>query len=306
MIRPVQAPSILASLLAGLLLALPALAQTPGELPPVYRVELIVFEHVDGRSDQRPAAEPLDFTAALDPNALAVFASALDDHLQSLAAILPTLTLPPRSGPGAPALVRSDEQIQPVPRDYTAIELSPTMQRALARLEASPAQLPVATRAWYQGAGHAARTAPVRVHDAEVVAIHQPPTPSRPLFLPQLGPVLGRDLPFESIPMQRPIHRIDGTVRLRRTQFLRLELDLVLQQPPGDDDAAASDPRWQLHRLQQARAIRPDRFEYFDSSRFGVLARITEFERIEPEIEPEPVIPPVVEPTTEPGAGDSG
>lgn len=303
MIRPVRPQSVFTRLLADLgcvlALMLPALAlaQTPDSGPPVYRVELIVFEHVNGRSDQRPAAEPLDFTAALDPNTVAVFSGALDKHLRAPAAILPTVTLPPRSGPEAPALVRADERIQPVPRDYAAVELSSTMQRALARLENSPMHRPVATQAWFQAAGRASRTAPVRIHDAQVVATHQP---EAPLVLPELGPAPGRELPFESIPMERPIHRIDGTVRLRRTQFLRLELDLVLQQPPGVEDAAASDPRWQLHRLQQGRPVRTDRFEYFDSSRFGVLARITEFERIEPEIEPEPVAEPVAEPVVEP------
>ncbi|PKL96635.1 MAG: hypothetical protein CVV18_00945 [Gammaproteobacteria bacterium HGW-Gammaproteobacteria-8] len=279
----------LGCLLIGLGLALPALtlAQPDASKPAVYRVELIVFEHVDGRSDRRAAADALNFTDALDPDALAQFSSAIERHLQSLAALLPNFSLPPRTGPEAAALVRADQQIQPLPHDYASAPMSPEMTRALSRLEDSPAHLPVATAAWFQPAERGARSTRVRVHDAETVAMYQPPPPPRPLFLPDLGPLLGRDLPFESIPVARPIYRLDGTARLRRTQFLRLELDLVLQSAPEADDTLG-DPRWQLHRLEQARAVRPGRFEYFDSSRFGVLALITEFEWLEPEPPPEP------------------
>lgn len=297
MTHPVRAQSIFASLLTSLVLALPAQAQTPQRGESVYRVELIVFEHVGGRSDQRPAAEPLNFSDALDPNALTVLTAAREEHLEALATTLPTLTLPPRSGPEAPRLVHGDEQVQPVPEAYTAVALSPAMRGAQRRLDASPVHRPVATLAWFQGATAASRTAKVRVHDAQVVAFHRPTEPTNPSQQSAPGSALGRDLRTESIPVARPIHRIDGTARLRRTQFLRLELDLVLQQPPTADDSTMPDPRWQLHRLQQARSVRPNRFEYFDSSRFGVLARITEFERVEPKIAAVPEFAPAPKPT---------
>jgi len=303
--RPVRKQTRLAWLLSGLTLMLPALApaQAQDSGVSVYRVELIVFEHVGGRSDRRPAAEPMNFTETLDPEALAALDAAIADHLPVLAESVPTLTLPPRIGPEAPALAKGEETIQPVPRDYAAVELSPTMQRALSRLETSPAHSPVATAAWFQTAERGQRSAQVRVHDDEIVSIRQPQTPQRPDSLVDLGPQLGRDLPFEPVPVARPIYRIDGTARLRRTQFLRLELDLAFNQPSRSDadsadETSGSDPRWLLHRLQQQRAVRPERFEYFDSSRFGVLARITEYKRIVPEPVPAPM--PVPGPAHDP------
>lgn len=289
-------------LLSALLLSVPVQAQAPRDdsaPAPVYRIELIVFEHQDGRSDRRLAAAPLDFTDALHPQLLALLDAQLERHLALLERALPIFSLPPRVGAQAPALVAGEERIQPVPRSYAAVELSPAMQRALERLQRSPEHRPVAAQAWFQTANPGQRTAAVRVHDETVVDWHRPEMSEDEPWLPE--PVLLPDAepPFAPVAIARPIHRLDGTVRLRRTQFLRLELDLVLQEARLMSDGGPADQRWQLHRVRRDRAVRPDRMEYFDSSRFGVLARITAFERVDPE-PPEPPPPPMADPAPEP------
>lgn len=99
--------------------------------------------------------------------------------------------------------------------------------------------------------------------------------------------------------------RLDGRLALVQRQFLHAELDLEWREaaerpglpgarpaPPRSDasdsgtDAAA--PTWRVHRLQQSRVIRPDRWTYFDSERFGVLLRVTELPPLLPPPEPEP------------------
>jgi len=309
---------------ALLLLALPALAlaqprptDEPPAGPPVYRLELIVFEYPEGRSDARPASDSLDFSRLPDPRLMAAARRAVNEHLAALRRALPMLP-DPIDGERRAWLENEDERIEPAPDPYLAsVPLSAPMRDALERLDASPEHLPVATLAWVQPAERRRRTPMLRVHDDQVVARIEPPAPPAGFFfpdpeiieraLPDAGNVFtatGSSAPVREIPglprppPVQPVYRIDGGARLYRGQFFRLHLDLVLQQPaeparlPGAPARPADDAVWTLHRLNQTRAIRPGRFEYFDSSRFGVLARLTRFERRLPAPPPEPVSAP--------------
>lgn len=104
-------------------------------------------------------------------------------------------------------------------------------------------------------------------------------------------------------PVARAAVRLDGSIALIRRQFLHADLDLhwrsPVQRPPalsrsgtrGEPAESSESPRFEVHRLQQSRAVRTDRWEFFDSARFGVLLRVTELEPLLPLPPPEPAVP---------------
>lgn len=277
--------------------------------PAVFRIEVIVFRHADGRSDRIRATEPVDFTDDIDPLLVATANEWAELGLTRLSEVGPPVAIPGRSGETTPFLETEDETIRPIPPAYAALDnLSPSVQRALTRLTDAAQYEPVVARAWTQNAPPGQSTALVRVHDETVIDVIEPEVEQRPLVLLQVLPF---DPPAESPPVARNLFRLDGTLRLRQRQFLHLDLDLAWQTRahalanrvmPQRDTARAEDAgvvdrgdgensqqAWQLHRLQQSRIVEPGRFEYFDSSLFGVLVRIDRFEQVVPEIEiPEP------------------
>lgn len=288
------------------------------EYPPVYRIELVVFAHVDGRSDRTRADAPADFTDRLDPLLLARANAMAERQLSGLAGFLPVAGVPGDTDETTPWLEPEEQTLRPIPPVYSALDdLSRPIQRAFDRLIDAPEYDPVIARAWIQHAQRGRPTARVRIHDQNVADVIEP------AYGQSLVPVLEM-LPFgpliETPPPALEIYRLDGTVRLRQRQFLHMDLDLVWQTralaladsgpPAGDRVAAPGDPQsidgqlidgqlinnqsinnqsindqWRLHRLRQSRIVRPGRLEYFDSSLFGVLVRIDRFEQVVPEVE---------------------
>jgi len=272
------------------------------EYPPVYRIEVIVFNHVDGRSDRLRGAGPLDFTDQLDPLLVARTNDMAQRQLAGLAGFLPVARIPGESDETTPYLQSEEQTLRPIPPVYSALgDLSRPIQRAMDRLLDAPQYDPVTARAWIQLARRDRRTAAVRIHDQTVVDLVEPADEQSLVPMPHL-------LPFGPLVKTPPpaldIYRLDGTLRLRQRQFLHLDLDLVWQtraralanrMPPVEESTVTTngpvdgEGEWQLHRLQQSRIVEPGRLEYFDSSLFGVLVRIERFEQVVPEIEmPEP------------------
>jgi len=272
------------------------------EYPPVYRIEVIVFNHVDGRSDRLRGAGPLDFTDQLDPLLVARTNDMAQRQLAGLAGFLPVARIPGESDETTPYLQSEEQTLRPIPPVYSALgDLSRPIRRAMDRLLDAPQYDPVTARAWIQLARRDRRTAAVRIHDQTVVDLVKPADEQSLVPMPHL-------LPFGPLVKTPPpaldIYRLDGTLRLRQRQFLHLDLDLVWQtraralanrMPPVEESTVTTngpvdgEGEWQLHRLQQSRIVEPGRLEYFDSSLFGVLVRIERFEQVVPEIEmPEP------------------
>jgi len=273
------------------------------EYPPVYRVEVLVFRHADGRSDRIRSAAPTDFTEQLDPLLLARANHSAERELARLAAVLPVAPLPGEIDQTTPWLEAEEQILRPIPPVYSALgDLSGPIRRAMDRLIDAPEYEPVLARAWIQLAGRGRSTAAVRIHDQTVVETIEPDDDRSLVPVPHVlpfGPLV------EIPPPALDIYQLDGTLRLRQRQFLHLDLDLVWQQraralpdrmmpPSGQSGPTARGPEaaggeWQLHRLQQSRIVEPGRLEYFDSSLFGVLVRIDRFAQVVPEIEaPEP------------------
>src|SRR6056297_1080846 len=272
------------------------------EYLPVYRVEVIVFSHADGRSDRIRSAASMDFTDQLDPLLLARANDLAESWLADLAVALPVARIPGKIDETTPWLETDGQILRPIPPVYSALgDLSRPIQRAMDRLLDAPEYDPVTARAWIQLARRDRRTAAVRIHDQTVVDLVKPADEQSLVPMPHL-------LPFGPLVKTPPpaldIYRLDGTLRLRQRQFLHLDLDLVWQtraralanrMPPVEESTVTTngpvdgEGEWQLHRLQQSRIVEPGRLEYFDSSLFGVLVRIERLEQVVPEIEmPEP------------------
>lgn len=278
--------------------------------PPVYRVEVIVFGHADGRSDRIRGAGPLDFTDRLDPLLIARANVTAERQLAGLAGFLPVARIPGEIRETTPYLESGQQTLRPIPPVYSALgDLSRPIRRVMDRLLDAPDYDPVTARAWIQPARS---TAAMRIHDQTVVDRVEPEDGQRLVHVAQVLPVGPL---AETPPSALDIYRLDGTLRLRRRQFLHLDLDLVWQtraraltdrMPPVDQPAAVTNEpddgegEWQLHRLQQSRIVQPGRLEYFDSSLFGVLVLIERFEQIVPEPAvsntpaPEEIVDPVM------------
>lgn len=264
--------------------------------PSVYRVEVVVFSHTAGRSDQGRSARPANFTEWLDPLLVARANDMAERQLAILAGVLPVAPIPGEIDESTRRLESSGQTIRPIPPLYSALgDLSSPIQRALDRLLDAPEYDPITARAWIQLAGRGRPTATMRIHDKTIVDLIEPGDDQSRVEEP----------PWVETPQAGlAIYRLDGTLRLRQRQFLHLDLDLVWQSQaravpdrmrPTDEASTASnrpeiaDGEWQLHRLKQSRIVRPGRLEYFDSSLFGVLVWIERFEQVVPEIEvPEP------------------
>jgi len=293
-----------------------AQVETDADLPPVYRVEVIVVLHTGGQSDARRTAAPIDYLAALDPRWVAHAWMLAESHRQWLKQALPML--PPGREPvdpaRLPALANDQETLRPAPPRFAARpRLSGSMARALERLQGAAAFEPIAWRSWFQTAPRRRAMPTVRIHDDQVID-YRPASPTGagfPLFLDRVRvPVKFEDqapVGFTILAepsFAQPQYRLDGQIGLRRRQFLHAELDLTWQVPaePGIDDRQIPEPdqaEWLTHRLVQSRIIRPDRLEYFDSARFGVLLLVTGFQQIEPEPELAPA------PAPKPPAGET-
>ncbi len=291
-------------------------------LPPVYRVEVIVFRHADGESDRRRSTEPLNFTRIDDPRDRAAMHAAIERGLAVMRQAVPLLS-PPQIDGATPWLENDDRRLQPIPPFHADLgALSAPMQTALERLDESPLTEPLAIRSWLQTAERGHRSPAMRIHDDfQVATFTAPATPAKPLFWPHWPPAraLVRDgwpevqgRLFSANLSPRQLYRTDGALRLFRRQFLHFDIDLVWQEktaapsphmqpdfgvpewlvsgspdPPESGAAEPVDePAWRIHRVEQSRVVRDQRFEYFDSALLGVLVRLERFEQVIPEIEP--------------------
>ncbi|MBY6205400.1 CsiV family protein [Halomonas denitrificans] len=332
MSRAAFSAALVVASLAGSLPIGEARAQS-NDAPTEYRVEVLVVEPVDGRSDDWPVDAPGRFDGALDPRVVAEAGPLLAPAWSALAAPGVPIPQPLAERTGRVALDESEDDSDAGTPDEAYRTLTrPAMFAALEPLPAGLAELrervadsgefePVTALAWLQPAGRPRRPGPIRVHD-DVVVDRRPVPPTNPDRVareaesPVRSPVDRRNaaidsnerlVPPEGSARTGPAFRLDGSLALVRRQFLHAELDLHWQTPvrrlgelrPGVDsmrlapnDAGSADG-WRVHRLRQSRVIRPDRWEYFDSERFGVLLRVTELDPLLPLPPPEP--PPAVD-----------
>jgi hypothetical protein len=269
-----------------------------------YRVEVIVLTHEGGRPDAYPVTEVDDFRSLIDPldRAVAAAMSPRDDAsddaddsnganadgddtdtgaaaydprqaLETIAAIT-ALEKPPSATSSEPGTVGPFW-----PRAYVNLpRLSPDMQAAWERLETSGQFEPRAWRAWHQLIGRDETSRPVRIHDRQVLRGDW----LRTTAVPPAEPTDGAGIPPSSETGWRPApeFRLDGSIRVYHSQFMHAASDLAWREPLEPDRRPLARDHlppglFQQHRLEQSRAIRPGRLEYFDSSWLGVLLKVT-------------------------------
>jgi hypothetical protein len=163
--------------------------------------------------------------------------------------------------------------------------MSDMMEDAWRRLRLGAAYRPLLFVVWEQS--RIDFHPPVRVHGEDVIA--------RRLLFP--GGMAWVDLRSEDMfaPYRAPYFRLDGTVQMRRSRFLHLDLDLEYRDalvPAGtplpasaaeaEMLAATSAPVAEpppgpalVHALHQTRQVRTGELQYFDTPYLGVLARVT-------------------------------
>lgn len=273
---------------AALALPLPGRA----EEQTLVRVEVIVFQHADGRPDRWPAWSDHAFSALPDPQERARLAawtargqpgSARPDEAAGEAEAA-------RPGGITPGLNPADQQASPESRAaslepdsddspgpvwpdfYVGLPaLSSTMQQAQQRLEASPQYQVLTKVTWLQPLERGVTTRPVRIRGSQALAINW--SEASPASLP-IEPSLPRPLAMPEIQ-----YRLDGSLHLRQRQFSHVDLDLVWSEPaPANRRAPQLGHDRRIHRLKQSRPIRLDRLEYFDSAWLGVLVRVEEWQ----------------------------
>ncbi len=274
-------PAALAALCAFALLVPHAVLANEAE--PLYRVEAIAFVHLDGQSDRYPVESLRDFNGLVDPLRL------LEAQRQAKLAFDAFVRLQPGRAGDHAGEAPDPESDWPTP--WLAQEaLSPGMEDVRRRLENDTRYEVLAWRSWHQPVEQGRRTPRIRFHDQRVIDEHWPEAERPP---PASADHEAEPDPAGAAP--RFQHALDGSIRLVRRQFLRIELDLELRQAATrfltDDDPegrSAIPSDWVVHRLHEARAVRAGRLEYFDSSWLGLLILIERLDPPPPEALPAP------------------
>jgi hypothetical protein len=290
-----------------------------------YRVEILVLSHLDQNETPREMkwindySESLDFLTPPPP----VEEAGEDSMAQDAAGTAETAAETPAEFDQE---VENPEEL--AEKDPNAVvhieEMSENMQEAWRRLRLSAPFRPEQFLSWEQGSSEPFPS--LRVHDLVVVKTDDPyadlrqaledealednPAMEQPqVFADAAGLNALQDGTEDEAQAELPdpnvFYRLDGSVKLIRTRFLHLELDLqlrdaVYQEPepfsaPGSllatrpqetspaADALSKDenppPRepvsFLIHPLTQSRQVKTERMEYFDGPVIGVLAYIT-------------------------------
>ena len=287
-----------------------------------YRVEILVLSHLQYEAVPSDAEWLRDFSSSLD--FLKVEdgededgEETQDDEVGAELLIVNSEADEPGGTVTAPGqetgseLLPDEDQPEEPWADVIAVEsMSDVMREAWRRLRLSAPFRPEQYLSWEQSADEPFPS--LRIHDLDVLLIESPCDDLRetstveaeekdgPFVFTDQGNILPggameEDAEEPEWPDPTLFYRIDGTVMLRRSRFLHLDLDLELRQAVFDEQLLTSasilsgenesgEPELPLptsfliHSLKQSRQVKSQRMEYFDSPVLGVLAWITPFE----------------------------
>jgi len=275
-----------------------------------YRVEILVLTHLRHESEPLKVDHPRDYSNSLD----FLLVPEPDETTEEEQPEAVTAAEPVANA-GADALTISedgaplpDEEVDPW-ADVIPIETrSDVMQEAWRRLRLSAPFRPQQYLSWVQSGDEPFPL--LRIHNQEIVLIDDPYAEERAalalaeedeadtIVFSDQGQTLPDDPEADAepeLPDPTLYYELDGTVKLTRTRFLHLELDLEMRIPQFEprvmdeqplslaipDEAEDGPPRptsFEVHKLQQSRQVKTDRMEYFDGPVIGVLAYITPFD----------------------------
>lgn len=249
-----------------------------------YRVEVIVFRHLQATPEPREATELRSFSRFPD----------LEERKQT--EILPeaaddSSAAPSRGDVLTNELVADELYRSDLPDDLHVItEKSEKMDATWRRLRSSKGYRPLVYAAWEQN--RIDYYPPIRIHDQNVIDT-QLQAPGNILFadLTALDPLAAYRSNF---------YQIDGSLQLRRSRFLHLYLDLELREESDQVTSAANDQamtsesflatadkqfltdtdvnetgRYGVYTIQQNRQISTGEMQYFDTPYFGALVYVT-------------------------------
>ena len=280
-----------------------------------YRVEVLVLQHLNSSQEAKALKSIRDYSDAQD----FLTPGNEDDKMvpEGCAPEVIVATTPPESpvgGQDQPATEPDgivEEDIDPNAVIHVP-DMGAEMQEAWRRLRLSGPFRPLQFLAWEQGSEEPFPE--LRLHDLEVVFIDDPYADLREIEIYKdgyandaAGDVSDETacVEIETDPFPEPTlyYALDGTVSLKRSRFLHLNLDLqwreAVEIPPslsGQDalpdrmrgnrpvvDAASIETiqspgrpvEFRVHSMEQSRQVRSSRMEYFDGPVIGVLAWIT-------------------------------
>ncbi len=269
-----------------------------------YRVEVLVLTHLRSAEPAAEADEIKDYSSALD--FLTPVEEPENEESTDAGAIAQA-----EIAAADPSIIEEPEQD---PNEVVHVEeMSDVMQEAWRRLRLSAPFRPQQYLSWEQGNQEPFPV--LRVHDLDVVLVKDPIARERLKMIeadllergseaeskrkderreliftaPASGAAqVSDETPQEpEIPGPAQYYRLDGTVTLRRSRFLHLDLDLQMREgiwEPEPLEIVSREPviferagptSFLLHELQQSRQVKTERMEYFDGPMLGVLAFIT-------------------------------
>ena len=284
-----------------------------------YRVEIIVLTHLRHEAVPADAESLRDFSGSLD------FLEAKSDEDEDEGGEGENREDRQDDVVGAellqetgPELLPDEDQPEEPWADVIAVEdMSDVMRETWRRLRLSAPFRPEQYLSWEQSANDPFPS--LRIHDLEVLLIENSCTvlhetlateasedaDSPFVFTDQVNILPGDDIEEAAEEPQLPdptlFYRIDGTVMLRRSRFLHLDIDIELRQATFDEQPLTLTPilggeresgelgvpgeselpltaSFLIHQIEQSRQVKSQRMEYFDSPVLGVLAWITPFE----------------------------
>ncbi len=250
-----------------------------------YRVEVIVFRHLQATADSKEAGELRSFSQFPD----------LEERKQAKDQVdSPRVDPPTASSPGdglTSELLAVEEYRSDLPDDlHVVTEKSDKMDATWRRLRSSKSYRPLVYAAWEQN--RIDYYPPIRIHDQNVIDTQ--------LLAP--GNILFADLTANDplAAYRSHFYQIDGSLQLRRSRFLHLYLDLELREEASqlmseDKDQAVSGESslstadkslltdtsmdktgaYGIYAIQQNRQISTGEMQYFDTPYIGALVYVT-------------------------------
>ena len=275
-----------------------------------YRVEVLVLTHLNSVEPATKMNEIRDYSSALD-FLTPVEEPEEEENVELQEDPVDTTVITQQEDTSGESAIAEEAEQDPNEVVHHE-EMSDVMREAWRRLRLSAPFRPQQYLSWEQGDQEPFPV--LRVHDLEVILVKDPLARERLRMIEadllesesekQLELVAGApSTQTPQIPVDDPMtaeepempgptqyYRLDGTVMLRRSRFLHVDLDLQMRDgiwEPEPLEIVSMDPviyeragptSFLVHELVQSRQVKTERMEYFDGPMLSVLTFITAIE----------------------------
>jgi len=271
-----------------------SLARAQESEPAWVTVELIIFQQ-DPLPDQVSEVFPVDPGRPVFAGSVLLRPNVPEEDASAAAA--PSAEASPIAPGAAVAADATTEQSPLLP--YT--ELDPSswiLGRIERRLRVNKAYQVLYHAAWRQPLTENSRGTRVRIDVPRPLPKPERGLPEPPLSPPSMPPeaaIAGEVEPMIATDFEQELRNtplVEGTVRVRQTRYMHMEIDLLynpvqaLDVSEFDRDFGQEALEIKSYRLHEQRRIRAERLHYFDHPRFGVVAEVMPWE-LPPSTEPQ-------------------